>query len=42
MLGDALGDLGVGLVQLDEDTPDEVTVEVDAETGDVVRTEQGD
>jgi uncharacterized membrane protein YkoI len=29
-------------VQIDEDTPDEVTVEVDAETGDVVRTEQGD
>jgi uncharacterized membrane protein YkoI len=29
-------------VQLDEDTPDEVTVEVDAETGDVVRTEQDD
>ena len=29
-------------VQLDEDTPDEVTVEIDAETGDVLRTEQGD
>ena len=29
-------------VQLDEDTPDEVTVEIDAETGEVLRTEQGD
>lgn len=29
-------------VQLDEDTPDEVTVEIDAESGDVLRTEQGD
>jgi uncharacterized membrane protein YkoI len=29
-------------VQLNEDTPDEVTVEIDAETGDVIRTEQGD
>jgi uncharacterized membrane protein YkoI len=29
-------------VQIDEDTPNEVTVEVDAETGDVLRTEQDD
>ena len=29
-------------VQLNEDTPDEVTVEIDAETGDVLRTEQDD
>ncbi|GAA5108949.1 hypothetical protein GCM10023339_08500 [Alloalcanivorax gelatiniphagus] len=29
-------------VTLDEETPDETTVEVDAESGDVLRTEQGD
>ena len=29
-------------VQLDEDTADETTVEVDAQTGEVLRTEQDD
>lgn len=36
------GGTAIWEVQLDEDTPDEVTVEVDAESGDVLRTEQGD
>ncbi|NYE35624.1 putative membrane protein YkoI [Nocardioides cavernae] len=36
------GGTAVWEVQLDEDTPDEVTVEIDAESGDVLRTEQGD
>lgn len=36
------GGTAIWEVTLDEDTPDEVTVEIDAETGDVLRTEQGD
>ena len=36
------GGTAIWEVQLDEDTPDEVTVEIDAERGDVLRTEQGD